>query len=72
MFIWVRKLDLTASQRRGIEAAEMKFLRLLAGYILYDHKTNSSIQITSMLDKIDKYRNKWLLHIQRNYQTESP
>jgi len=32
-------LTLTASQRRRIEAAEMKLLRPLAGYTLYDHKT---------------------------------
>jgi hypothetical protein len=35
---------LTASQRRRIEAAEMKLLRPLAGYVLYDHKTNDSIR----------------------------
>jgi len=29
----------TALQRRRIGAAEMKLLRPLAGYILYDHKT---------------------------------
>jgi hypothetical protein len=33
---------LTASQRRRIEAAEMKLLRLLTGYTPYDHKTNNS------------------------------
>jgi hypothetical protein len=35
---------LTASQRRRIEVAEMKLLRPLAGYTLYDHKANDSIQ----------------------------
>jgi len=44
-------------------------LRPLAGYTLYDHKTNNSmrkeLRITSILDKIDEYRKKWLLHIQR-------
>ena len=33
----------TASQRRRIEAIQMKLLRPLAGYTLYDHKTNNSI-----------------------------
>ena len=51
---------LTASQRRRIEAAEMKLLRPLAGYTLYDHKTNDYIrrelQITGILDKIDESR----------------
>jgi hypothetical protein len=42
----------------------MKLLRPLAGYTLYDHKTNDSIrrelQITCILDKIDEYRPNWL------------
>ena len=54
----------------------MKLLRPLAGYTLYDHETNNSIRkelrITSILDKIDEYRKKWLLHIQRMPQTRIP
>jgi len=34
----------TALQRRRIEAAEVKLLRPLAGYTLYDHKTNDSVR----------------------------
>jgi hypothetical protein len=53
---------LKASQRRRIEVAEMKLLIPLAGYTLYDHKTNNSIRqelrITSILDEIDEYRKK--------------
>jgi hypothetical protein len=60
---------LTASQRRRTEAADMKLLRPLAGYPLYDHKTNDSIrcelQTKSILDKTDEYRWNWLLHLQR-------
>jgi len=63
-FIWVRKLD---SKRRRIEAAEMKLLRPLAGYTLYDHKTNDYIRrelrITDLLDDIDEYRRNWLSHL---------
>ena len=59
---------LTALQRRRIEAAEMKLLRPLAGYTLYDHKTNEYIrrelQITGILDKIDEYRRNWFQHLQ--------
>ena len=48
---------LTALQKRRIEAAEMQLLRPLAGYTLYDHKTNDSvrreIQTECILDKID-------------------
>jgi hypothetical protein len=69
-------LTSTASQRRRIEAAEIKLLRPLAGYTLHDHKTNNAIRkelrITSILDKIDEYRKKWLLHIQRMPQNRIP
>jgi len=60
---------LTALQRRRIEAAEMKLLRPLAGYILNDHKTNDSVrrelQTECILDKIHEYRRNWFLHLQR-------
>jgi len=63
---------LTALQRRRIEAAEMKLLKPLAGYTLYDHKTNDYIRrelrITGILDKIDEYRRNWLSHLQRTPQ----
>jgi len=67
---------LTALQRRRIEAAEMKSLRPLAGYTLYDHKTNDYIRrelrITGILDKIDEYRRNWLPHLQRMPQNRIP
>jgi len=60
---------LTALQRRKIEAAEMKLQRPLAGYTLYDLKTNDYIhrelRITGILNKIDEYRRNWLSHLQR-------
>jgi hypothetical protein len=60
---------LTALQRQGIEAAEMKLLRPLAGYTFHDHKTKDSVrrelQTECTLDKIDEYRRNWLLHLQR-------
>jgi len=66
----------TALQRRRIEPAEMKLLRPLAGYTLYDHKTNEYISreiwITGILDKIDEYRRNWLLHLQRVPQNRIP
>jgi len=59
----------TASQRRRTEAAEMKSLRPLAGYTLYDHKAKDYIrrelQITGILDKIDEYTLNWFQHLQR-------
>jgi len=60
---------LTALQRRRIEAAEMKLLRPLASYTLYDHKTNDYIRrelrITVILDKTDEYRRNWFQNLQR-------
>ena len=59
---------LTASQRRIIEAVEMKLLRSLADYNLHDHKTKDFIcrelKITGILDTIDEYRLNWYLHLQ--------
>ena len=67
---------LTALQRRRIEEAEMKLLRPLAGYTIYDHKTNDYIRrelrITGTLDKIDEYRRDWLSHLQRMPQNRIP
>ena len=67
---------LTALQRRRIEAAEMKLLRPLAGYTLYDHKTNDYIRrelrITGTLDEIDEYSRNWFQHLQRMPQNRIP
>jgi len=54
----------------------MKLLKPLAGYTLYDHKTNDCIcrelRITGILDKIDEYRRNWLSHLQRMPQNRIP
>jgi hypothetical protein len=67
---------LIASQKRRIEAAEMKLLRPLAGHTFNDHKTNDPIrrelQADCLLDKIDEYRRKWLLQLQRMPQNRIP
>ena len=67
---------LTALQRGRIEAAEMKLLRPLAGYALYDHKTNDYIRrelrITGILDNMGEYRRNWLSHLQRMPQNRIP
>jgi len=66
----------TASQRRRIEAPEMKLLRPLAGYTIYDHKTNDYIRrelrITGILDEVDEYRRNWFQHLQRMPQNRIP
>ena len=75
-YIFVQAWSLTASQRRRIEAAEMKSFRPLAGYNLYDHKTNDNIrrelQITGILDRIVEYRRNWFQHLQRMPQNRVP
>ena len=67
---------LAALQRRRIKTAEMKLLRPLAGYTLYDHKTNvyirRELRITGILDKIDECRRNWLSHLQRMPQNLIP
>ena len=67
---------LQALQRRRTETAEMKLLRPLEGYSLYDHKTNDYIRrelrITGILDKIDEHRRNWLSHVQRMPQNRIP
>jgi hypothetical protein len=74
--IAVNKYINTALQRRRFEAAEMKLLSPLAGYTVYDYKTNDSIrrelQITCALDKIYEYRLNWFLHLQRMPQNRIP
>jgi len=54
----------------------MKLLRPLAGYTLYDHKTNDYIRcelrITGILDKVDEYRGNWFSHLQRMPQNRIP
>jgi hypothetical protein len=66
---------LTALQRQRHEAAGMKLLRPLAGYTLYDHKTNDSVrrelQTECILDKTDEYRRNWLYTYKERHQTES-
>ncbi|KAJ4431530.1 hypothetical protein ANN_20128, partial [Periplaneta americana] len=57
----------TKGQLRRIEAAEMRLLRPLAGYTLYDHKRNPDIRtelnIIAITDTIESYRNNWYEHL---------
>ena len=54
----------------------MKLLRPVAGYTLYDHKTNDytrrELHITGILDKTDEYRRNWFQHLQRMPQNRNP
>ena len=66
----------TASQRRRIEAAEMKLQRPLAGWTFMSHKTNDYIRrelrITDILDRIDEYRRNWFLSLAKNATKPNP
>jgi len=54
---------------RRITAAEMKYMRRTAGYTWTDYKTNAQIakepKKTPILDKILKYKRRWIQHINR-------
>jgi ABC-type ATPase involved in cell division len=52
-----------------ITAVEMKYMRRTVGYTWTDHKINTVIakelNITSVLDKIQGYKRKWIQHVNR-------
>ena len=58
-----------ASDARRITAAEMKYMRITAGYTWADYKTNSHIakelEITPVLDKLLEYKRYWIQHVNR-------
>ena len=66
----------TKAKKRTMSLDLMKLLRPLAGYALYDHKTNDYIRrelrITGILDKLDEHRRNWLSHVQRIPQNQIP
>ena len=61
--------SLNRSDKRKIEAAEMRFLRLTAGYTLLDKKRSSDIReqlgIFNINDKLTQYKINWRERIQR-------
>ena len=67
---------LNRSDRRKIETAEMKFLRSVAGYTLFDKKHNEDIrtelQIFNVKDRINDTRTNWLEHIERMPKNRLP
>jgi hypothetical protein len=54
---------------RRIRAAEMKYMRITAGYTRTDYKTNTQIakelKITPILDKLLEYKSNWIQHVNR-------
>ena len=62
------KWSLNRSDKRKIEAAEMRFLRLKVGYTLLDQKRSSDIinqlSILHINDKLtQKYKINWKAHV---------
>ena len=66
----------TALQRQRIEGAEIKLLRPLAGYTLYDLKRNDTVrrelQTECILDKIDKIRTELAFTLSKNATKRNP
>ena len=63
--------SLNRSDKRTIEAAEMRFLRPTAGYTLLDKKKISSdireqLGIFNINDELTQYKINWREHIQRS------
>jgi hypothetical protein len=58
-----------ARDAENITAAEMKYIRITAGYIWTDYKTNTRIakelKITPVLDKLLGYNRNWIQHVNR-------
>jgi hypothetical protein len=58
-----------ARDARRITAAEMKYMRITAGYTWTDHKTDTEIakelNITTVLDKTQDYKRNWIQHVNR-------
>jgi len=58
-----------ARDGRRITAAEMKYVRITAGYTWTDYRTNGQIakelKITPILDKLLEYKRSWIQHVNR-------
>ena len=58
-----------ARDARRITAAEMKYMKITAGYTWTDYKTNTQIakelKITQILDKLLEYKRNWMQHVNR-------
>jgi len=65
-----------ASDARRIPAAEMKYVRRLAGYTWTDYKTNTQIKkelkMTPILEKLLEYKRSWIQHVNRMPRNRLP
>jgi hypothetical protein len=67
---------LTKRQKSRLEAAEMRFLRSMVGYLLIDHRRNEDIreelQIIDINSRIKNYQIKWFQSLDRMEQNRIP
>ena len=65
-----------ARDTRRITAAEMKYMRITAGYTWTDYKTNGQIakelKITPILDKLLEYKRSWIQYVNRMPRNRLP
>jgi hypothetical protein len=68
--------SIKARDATRITAAEMKYTRRTAGYILTDYKTNIQIakelKIIPILDKLLEYNRNWIQHVNRMFRNGLP
>jgi hypothetical protein len=65
-----------ASDARSITAAEVKHMRITAGYTWTDYKANTQItkelKITQILGKLLEYKRNWIKHVNRMPRNRLP
>jgi len=65
-----------ARNTRRITAAEMKYMRITAGYTWTEYKTSAQIakelKITPILDRLLEYKRNWIQHVNRMSQNRLP
>ena len=61
---------------RRITAAEIKYMRITAGYTRTEYKTNTQIKkelkITQILEKLLEYKRNWIQHVNRMLRNRLP
>ena len=65
-----------ARDARRITAAEIRYMRITAGYSWTDYKTNTHIakelKLTPILDKLLEYERKWIQRVNRTPRNRLP
>jgi hypothetical protein len=76
LFYGSENWTIKARDARRITAAEMKSMRITAGYYWTDHKTNAEIakelNITPGLDKIQNCKRNWIQRVNRTPRNRLP